>query len=181
MEAAIPGWEAQPLSYTEVGGTESGERPPWWFHREDVVVGRGQDCFERAADAVARWVPFDLAWVDLLCPQAPPELGQTVAFASRQFGVWALNVCRVVYVVDERPENGPWRMGFGYGTIASHAVQGEERFIAIWDRNTDEVRFEIAKFSRPRHVLVRAAGPLTWWIQTRFTQDALQRVAEEVQ
>lgn len=180
IEAALPRLDGAPLSYTEVGGTESGERPDWWYHREDVALGTGEATFRAAVDALERWVPFDLPWVHLHDPALAIEPGRLVAFSSRQFGIWALNVCRIVYVVDERTEAGVHRFGFGYGTLASHAVQGEERFLITWDPADDTVRFEVAKFSRARHFLVRAAGPLTWWIQTRFTRDALERMRKEV-
>lgn len=181
IASALPSLIDEPLSYTQVGGTETGERPPWRTEAEDVVLGTGQAVFERAADAVARWVQFDLDWVELHDPGKAPEVDMLVAFASRQLGMWAFNVCRVVLVVDERdPDARSWRYGFAYGTLASHAVQGEERFMVSWDRDTDQVRFEISKFSRAKHPLVRVAGPITWWIQSKFTRDALQRVADEV-
>ena len=120
---------------------------------------------------------FDLGWV-FMPPQPPPSVGLTVGFASTQFGVWTINTCRVVYVVDE---DGPIaRAGFAYGTLAPHAVAGEERFVAEWDRSTDVVRFGISKFSRPAGPIVALAGPFATSVQRRFTADALARIQRAV-
>ena len=180
IEAALRAGSAHPLSYEGVGGTETGIRPDWWFHARDIELGHGKDTFLRARAALDAWTQFDLPWVKLHNRGVPLREGEMVAFSSRQFGIWALNVCRIVYTLDESPPDGPHRYGFGYGTLESHAVQGEERFLVEWDPSDDSVRFEIAKFSRPCHPLVRVARPLTWWVQTRFTQDALQRMKGEM-
>ena len=51
-------------------------------------------------------------------------------------GLWWLNACRIVYVVDEA---GPvTKFGFAYGTLPGHAGTGEERFLVEWDRASDE-------------------------------------------
>ena len=99
-----------------------------------------------------------------------------VAFASRQLGVWTLNMCRIVYVFDENEPDSA-RYGFAYGTLDNHAVAGEELFELTWDKITDRVSFRIAKFSRPAHPLVWLAGPLATRIQERFTENALARLA----
>jgi uncharacterized protein (UPF0548 family) len=122
---------------------------------------------------------FQLPWVRLRMPDGPPEPGRIVAFASRQWGVWAVNVCRVVYVVDD-DDGTVARYGFGYGTVRPHAVAGEERFIVTWDRRSDEVSFGIWKFSRPAHLLVRWAGPLGRMVQRRFDRHALRAMRQAV-
>ena len=50
-----------------------------------------------------------------------------VAILARSIGLWWLNACRIVAVVDE---DGPVkRFGFAYGTLPDHAGSGEERFL----------------------------------------------------
>ena len=39
--------------------------------------------------------------------------------------------------------------------VPGHVESGEERFLVEWDRNTDQVWFDILAFSRPRHILTR--------------------------
>jgi hypothetical protein len=59
-------------------------------------------------------------------PDTPILAGQAVAVVACLFGLWWLNACRIVYVVDEQ---GPvQRFGFAYGTLPDHAESGEERF-----------------------------------------------------
>ncbi len=76
-----------------------------------------------------------------------------VAILARSVGMWWLNACRIVVVVDE---DGPVkRFGFTYGTLPDHAGTGEERFLIEWDRGDDSVWYDILAFSRPRHFLAR--------------------------
>src|SRR6266478_469196 len=81
---------------------------------------------------------------------------------SRHFGVWSLDFCRVVYVLNAEPEkNGSIeRTGFAYGTLPGHAVRGEEIFSVEWHPVTQEVWYEIFSFSQPANSLIRLAGPL---------------------
>jgi uncharacterized protein (UPF0548 family) len=52
------------------------------------------------------------------------EPGQTVAVLTRVCGLWSLNACRIVYVIQEDR-----RFGYAYGTLPEHAESGEERFL----------------------------------------------------
>jgi uncharacterized protein (UPF0548 family) len=115
--------------------------------------------------ALKRWAMFDQPWIAMPA-FGPPVVGQVVAFGSRQFGTWALHSCRVVAVVDE-----PDRQGFVYGTLATHAVAGEERFVVERDAE-GLVRFGLWKFARPSHPLVRLAGPFMVHQQNRFDRGA---------
>jgi uncharacterized protein (UPF0548 family) len=93
-----------------------------------------------------------------------------VAVVARVLGVWWVNACRVVYVVDQ---DGPVaRSGFAYGTLPGHAESAEERFLAEWDRADDSVWYDILAFSRPRHPLARLGYPLTRRTQRRFARDS---------
>jgi uncharacterized protein (UPF0548 family) len=168
----------EPLSYEDVGATRWTMPEGWPTEDASILLGKGLDVFERGAVAVREWRMFDLSWIRMPRRKIPVE-GDTVAFASRQLGGWTINSCRVVYVLDER--TGPaWRSGFAYGTLAVHAVAGEEQFLVTWDRDTDEVRFGIRKFSRLLHPLVRLAGPVARSLQRRFTRDALAAVLDAV-
>lgn len=169
-----------PFSYADVGGTRGAVMPAGYAHdAQDVRLGEGAAVWEAARDALTAWKQFDLPWVHLHDDTVPLEAGRLVAFTSQQLGVWVLNLCRIAYVLDDEVD-GVRRFGFAYGTLRSHAVMGEERFLLTWDQRTDEVRFGIAKFSLPRHPLIRALAPLARRVQRRFTDDALARMQRQV-
>lgn len=89
---------------------------------------------------------------------------------GRAIGLWWLNACRIVYVVDE---SGPiTRFGFAYGTLPRHVETGEERFLIEWDRAKNCVWYDILAFSRPNHFLTRLGYPLVRRLQKRFARDS---------
>jgi uncharacterized protein (UPF0548 family) len=102
-----------------------------------------------------------------------------VAFSSRQAGLWALNLCRIVDVSDVSAERES-RFAFAYGTLAGHVVAGEERFELVWDHASDEVSFEIRKFSRLQHWVVRLCAPIARYMQARFSQLAIANLQRMV-
>lgn len=167
-----------PFSYPDVGATRTTPPSGWTVDRVEEVIGAGEAAFDRAKAAICAYKMFDLSWIDLLRadPLAP---GAEVLFASKQLGVWSLNTCRVVYLVDEEDE-AERRFGFAYGTLASHAVAGEERFLATLDKASGELRFEVFKFSLPRHPLVKLLAPLARGVQRRFSEDAIEAMRREV-
>ncbi len=115
---------------------------------------------------------FDVGWIELYRLDTPMEAGSTVAVVARHFGFWSVNMSRIVYVVDE-----PRRYGFAYGTLPEHAESGEERFMVEWE-DDDAVWYEVLALSRERHVLAKAAFPLSRMLQARFRRDsgrAMQR------
>lgn len=165
------------FSYDAVGSSSERAAPPGFaVDVHAVAVGSGSAAFARARAAVWRWAMFDLPWV-WLPNRAPPEPGREVVFASRQFGMWAVNACRIVYVVDEA-----YRAGFAYGTLEDHGVSGEERFLVSRDPSSEEVSFEIYKFSRMASPVVALVRPFVRDLQLRFSREAAEavRVATEV-
>ena len=93
-----------------------------------------------------------------------------VAILARSLGLWWLNACRIVAVVNEHgPVN---RFGFVYGTLPDHAGSGEERFLIEWDREEGSVWYDILAFSWPRHVLARLGYPWARRVQKRFGRDS---------
>lgn len=168
-----------PFSYPDVGATRTQPPSGWAADRLVDDVGVGREAFERAKMAISTYKMFHQPWIDLIHADPLAE-GAEVVFASRQLGVWTLNACRVVYVVDEEDDVRA-QFGFAYGTLANHAVAGEERFLATWDKQSDIVDFEVFKFSLPRHPLVRLMAPVARSIQRRFSEDAVLTIKREVQ
>jgi uncharacterized protein (UPF0548 family) len=135
-----------------------------------IKLGEGEAVFKSATAALRRWGQFDLGWVEAWSPDTPVRAGEVVAVIGRAFGVWWVNACRIVYVVDEA---GPVsRFGFAYGTLPGHVESGEERFLVEWDRADGGVWYDILAFSRPRHVLTRLGYPVVRRLQKRFGRDS---------
>ena len=136
----------------------------------DVVVA--------ATAALQRWEQFRLGWVEAWSPETPIQPGEVVAVMGRAIGLWWLNACRVVYVVDE---SGPiTKFGFAYGTLPGHAESGEERFLIEWDQSDDSVWYDILAFSKPHHFLTRLGYPVVRWTQKRFGRDSAASMLKAV-
>lgn len=121
---------------------------------------------------------FNADWVEVHPPDAATAPGTNVAVLARVLGIWYLNACRIVYVIDEA---GPTKTyGFAYGTLHDHAERGEERFTVVWDRADDSVRYEQFAFSRPNYLLTRLNYPLARTVQKRFAKDALEAMQRAV-
>jgi uncharacterized protein (UPF0548 family) len=147
--------------------------------RSRIKLGEGEAAFERARAALRCWEQFRLGWVEAWPPEAPIQAGAVVAVVARTFGLWWLNACRVVYVVDEP---GPVsRYGFAYGTLPDHAGSGEERFLVGWDRASGEVWYDILAFSRPHIVLTRLAYPYLRLVQKHFGKESAAAMLRAVQ
>lgn len=141
---------ARPHSYAQVRltqGAESVSLPGFRTDHYRAQLGAGAAVFAAAQAAVRRWEMFHFDWLHLCWPEAPIVQGTTVGVLAQAYGVWFLNACRIVYVVDE-----PRRFGFAYGTLPGHAERGEERFM-VEHRPDDSVWYEVLAVSRPQ-----------WWV-----------------
>jgi uncharacterized protein (UPF0548 family) len=158
------------LTYPAVGAT--GEAPPAGYvvDHTRVKLGEGEAAFEAAKEALRTWGQFRLGWVEVWPPDAPVRAGEVVAVVAHAVGLWWLNACRVVYVVDE---DGPVpRFGFAYGTLPGHAGTGEERFLVEWDQADDTVWYDVLAFSRPNLLLTRLGYPRVRRAQKRFGRES---------
>ncbi|HVW00648.1 MAG TPA: DUF1990 domain-containing protein, partial [Planctomycetaceae bacterium] len=157
---------ALPFSYPDVGATATAPPSGWDIHQTRVSLGYGPAVFAAACEALRCWTQFDLGWIRAADRAAPLAPGEAVAVVARTCGLWSINTCRIVYVVDE-----PRRFGFAYGTLPSHVARGEERFLVELGA-ADEVTFEILAFSRPSHWLTRVGRPVMRLIQRQFARAA---------
>jgi uncharacterized protein (UPF0548 family) len=169
-----------PASFVAAAGPGSGPdgpAPPGFdLDRRRRRLGEGERCFAAACEAVRRWRPFDLGWVDLVPADAPFALGTVVATRTRLCGLWWLNACRVVALEDGAGSGGSRRFGFTYTTLAGHVESGEERFRVELDED-GAVWYELAAVSRPAHWLTRLAYPWVRRLQRRFALDSLAAMA----
>lgn len=158
------------FSYTFIGNTAS--TPPAGFNVDHtrVKLGNGEAVFIAATKALERWEQFRLGWVEPWSPKTPIHAGEAVAVLARIGGLWWLNACRIVYVIDEP---GPvQRFGFAYGTLPGHAETGEERFLIEWDQADNSVWYDILAFSRPRSAWPRLGYPIARLTQKRFARHS---------
>jgi uncharacterized protein (UPF0548 family) len=166
------------FSYRAVGATASQLPAGFIVDRTRIRLGEGERVFRAAKAALQRWRQFDLGWLKACSPETPIQSGEVVAIVARAVGLWWLNACKIVYVVDE---SGPiTRFGFAYGTLADHAERGEERFLIEWDQRDNSVWYDILAFSRPNHFLARLGYPIVRRTQKRFGREsaaAMLRIA----
>jgi uncharacterized protein (UPF0548 family) len=159
------------FSYAAVGATAGTPPAGYVVDHTRVRVSEGERGFNDGLAALGRWDHFRLGWVEAMPADDAIRVGGMVAVLARTFGVWWLNACRIVYLVDD--EEGPIRRwGFAYGTLPGHAESGEERYLIEWDRSDDAVWYDILAFSRPRHPLARLGRPLARHFQHRFAHDS---------
>jgi len=160
------------FSYPEVGATQ--DRLPdslqqkYNIDRYYKEIGRGTACFQQAKKALQQWSHFDLGWIHIEAP--PPAVGLVVPIAVRVFGIWTLNYCKVVYIIDEQDK---W--GFAYGTLSTHGEMGEERFL-IYHNSEDVVSYEIVAFSKPQSWLAKVGYPFTRILQRRFGRESIEKI-----
>lgn len=166
------------FTYPAVGATASVPPAGYVVDHTRIKLGEGEAAFRSARAALERWDEFDLGWVEAGPRDTPIRAGAVVAVTARVLGLWWLNACRVVYVVDDAEPVR--RFGFAYGTLPGHAESGEERFLVEWDRADDSVWYDILAFSRPAHVLARLGYPLTRRVQKRFARGSAAAVLRAV-
>jgi uncharacterized protein (UPF0548 family) len=161
------------FSYAEVGATASTPPAGYVFDRTRLEIGAGENTFCAACAALRGWKHFTLGWVEAWPTDTPLEAGAVVAVMGRAMGLWWLNACRIVYVIDERgDETKPAKFGYAYGTLPGHVESGEERFLIEWDREADRVTYEIVAFSKPHHTLTRLGYPFVRRAQKRFGRES---------
>ena len=178
LQAFVASQAKVSLTYSAVGATAAVPPPGYVVDRTRIKLGEGASNFAAAKAALERWEQFRLGWVEAWPPNTPIKEGQVVAVIARIFGLWWLNACRIVYVVDEQ---GPIkRYGFAYGTLAEHAESGEERFTVEWHEDDDSVWYDILAFSRPHQLLARLAYPVVRRLQKRFTRDSAAAMLKSV-
>jgi uncharacterized protein (UPF0548 family) len=161
------------FTYSSVGATRNGDHPSGFVvDHNRIHIGSGQATFEAAKRALCEWQHFRFDWIELQRPDADPAPDQTVGVLARALGLWVLNACRVVYVIEE--EVPLRRFAFAYGTLPEHAESGEERFQVERRQDDDSVWYDILAFSRPNQLLARLAYPYVRHKQKQFSRDSMR-------
>jgi len=159
------------FTYPSVGATRNGDHPSGFVvDHNRIYLGAGQATLDVARRALCQWHHYRFDWIDLHRPDVYPEPDQTVGVLARGLGLWVLNACRVVYVIDE--EEPLRRLAFAYGTLPEHAESGEERFQVEWHEEDDSVWYDILAFSRPNQLFARLAYPYVRRKQKQFARES---------
>jgi len=167
------------FTYPSVGATRNGGHAPGFVvDHNRIHLGAGQATFEVAKRALCEWQHYRFDWIELHRPDSTPDPKQTVGVLARALGLWVLNVCRVVYVIEE--EKPLRRFAFAYGTLPEHAESGEERFQVEWNHEDDSVWYDILAFSRPNQLLSRLAYPYVRHKQKQFARESKQSMKAAV-
>jgi uncharacterized protein (UPF0548 family) len=61
-----------------------------------------------------------------------------VGVLGLHLGLWSLNACLIVYVIEEEASLLK-RYGFAFGTLPGHVERGEDRFTVEWHRAENSV------------------------------------------
>lgn len=169
---------AVPVSYAAVGASASQPPAGYVLDHNRVRLGDGETAFGAARAALGEWRMFPRSWTRISPAFAPIREGEVVAMQAHAFGVWWMNACRIVYVVDEAAPVR--RFGFAYGTLPAHVEEGEERFTV--ELHVDgTVWYDLRAFSRPRYWPVRLAKPVARALQQRFVRESQRAMIEAVQ
>ncbi len=166
----------RPYSYPAVGRTRYAETVAGYDNdHSHIELGRGEVVWEAAKEAIRQWQMFPGGWA-YVAPEVPPiREGGVVAMVARVMGLWWLNSCRIVYVLDEQT-----RFGFAYGTLPGHVERGEELFLV--EKTPDgRVLYSLRAFSRPRYWPARLGYPLARAYQRKFVRESKQSMLDFVQ
>lgn len=166
------------FTYSAVGATATTPPVGYTVDHTRIKLGEGEDVFQSGIAALRRWDHFNLGWVEAWPPETPIQSSEVIAVMGHAVGLWWLNCCRIVYVVDEA---GPINQyGFAYGTLPGHIESGEERFVIEWDQSDNSVWYDILAFSRPNQMLIRLAYPVVRRLQKRFGRDSAMAVFKAI-
>ena len=162
----------KPFSYPDHGITALAMPRGYTVDHNRIRLGNGREVFKRGVEALKRWEMFNFPWLHLCWPDAPIETGTTVGVLAHLAGIWSLNACRIVFVIDEEGEVS--RYGFAYGTLPEHVERGQESFVIEWHSKDDSVWYDIFAYSRPNHVIARIGYPITRLLQKRFARNSMK-------
>lgn len=168
IKAFVESLKDDSFSYPEVGASRDSAPPRYSVDHNRILLGSGEEAFERTKQAVREWRMFEVPGLELFYRDTPIAVGRNVAPLARHIGFYSLNSCRIAYVIDE-----PGRFGFAYGTLTEHAEIGEERFTVEFDPATGEVWYDVFAFSRPGHSLVRLG-----YFYARFRQKSFAQASK---
>ncbi len=179
IERFIDSQRRAPFNYAEVGASLGPPPAGYAINHGRLRLGQGEAVFKQAIKAMRNWKMFDLGWASICWDNSPIEIGTTVAVLARHFGFWSLHPARIVMLIDD-DDGRKRRIGFAYGTLQAHGMQGEETFIIEWHRDDESVWYDLRSFSRPRQRLAKLGYPVARALQKRFARESPQAMLRAV-
>jgi uncharacterized protein (UPF0548 family) len=161
----------RPLGYDCVGATrvadDAWEAPPGYRRFEgSALLGRGEDVFRAAAEAVLRWEVKTRSGFSV---HGDRPVSGTRLWITGHVGPLSVAEPAVVVDVVDRPD----RVGFSYGTLRGHPISGEEAFVVRRDAD-DAVWFTLRSVSRRPSGAWSAAYPLVLLVQRVYRRRYLR-------
>lgn len=160
------------FSFPDLGCTRGRNVAGFNTDRFRIELGTGEAVYEKAKRALRDWRGFATDWVRLCWPYKKIVPGTVVAVLISHYGLYSVNACRVVYVVDE-----PKRFGFALGSLTSHVLRGEMLSL-VYQEDDNRVFYEVTTISRPGHWLSWVFYPLGRHLQNSFARDSLHALLE---
>ncbi|MGN7611994.1 DUF1990 family protein [Magnetococcales bacterium HHB-1] len=179
IKALLDSQKALSLPYPEVGCSRGGlsharqvlPKGQYWMQSHNILLGEGGAVYQRAIEALRSWRFFDMPWLDIGNPDVPWQPGVDLAIMGRTVGVWWINPCRIIYTINEE-QGSVYKFGFAYGTLPHNAVNGEERLLILWDRETDQVCYDLFSFSKPSQWFFKLTVLHLRHLQKRFAKES---------
>lgn len=166
LQSRLMAMDSAAFTYREIGATR-GAFPGGYKHdRRRFLLGKGPEVWERAQVALSQGRQFPPGWTQIYYPMPAWQPGAALLMLFRLGGLWWVNTCRIVYVIEEAN-----RYGFAYGTLPGHVECGEEYFGVEMDEH-QQVWFVLEAFSRPRFWAAWPGYPLARFMQARFARHA---------
>jgi uncharacterized protein (UPF0548 family) len=159
----------QDFSY-DVGILSGRPAPGMAVDTLEVVLGSGDQAWERAKAAISSWAPFDLGWVSIETGGTAPEPRLDVVVHAVVCGLHFTPACRVISVHDLR-DGAAARFGFTYGSLQRHVEIGEELFEVAHSAD-GRVMYRIEVMARPGRWYARLGKPLADRVRSRFRRDS---------
>ncbi|MDB4731304.1 DUF1990 domain-containing protein [bacterium] len=159
------------LSYSDIGATAGLPAKQYTVDHNRILLGHGAETFASAKLALHHWEHFQLGWITPYYFETTISEDKVVGVLAKTYGLWFLNACRIVYLVEE--EGPTHRSGFAYGTLPDHAEAGEERFAIEWNQEDYSVWYDILAFSKPNKWYTKLCQPIVRKLQKQFASDSL--------
>ncbi|MBF0459866.1 MAG: DUF1990 domain-containing protein [Magnetococcales bacterium] len=166
------------FTYPEVGASRLGgqhqdtlSRHYHVLHRR-YLLGTGETVYQQAKAAFARWQMYQLPWVAFCWPEIPLVPDTNMVILANVLGLWWINVCRVVYTMQE--EGAVERFGFAVGSLQGNTIRGEERVFVEWNRRDDAVYYDFFSFSKANLLVTKLSGGYLRILQERFARESAQ-------
>lgn len=147
--------------------------------RLDVVLGRGDEAWNRTRRALDEWTHFDLPWAGVASGGSVAQPGLDVVVQARRLGIHMRVGCRVIETHDTRGADRH-AYGFTYGTLRNHVERGEESFEVWRDLASDEVGYTIHAMAAPGRWYSWLTKPLVDYYRGQFRRDSAAAMAKAV-